>query len=338
MTRKDALNSLFMGKTASTPSAASPAKSPERVRSGAIGAMGTSLQELTQGARAAAKLQEQLLTGDHVVTLDPALIDPSPIADRLSAELDPDFDELVLSMERHGQQVPILVRPSPTTQGRFQIAYGRRRLRALIRLARPVKAIVRNLSDDEVVVAQGRENLDRADLSFIEKALFAKRLEDAGYERSVIMSALSTDKSDLSRYISIARRVPEELARQIGPAAKAGRARWHALTDALDRPRAAAKIDEVVASDKFRSAGSDARFDLVFKAAAPTAERSTRSGNWNTPEGKRAALIERRGSRTAITFDEKRVPEFAAFVAARLDALYSEFSNEGGGGEANKQG
>lgn len=329
MSRKDALNSLFMGKPAPSSPSDSPAKNPERVRSGAIGAMGTSLQELTQGARAAAKLQEQLLTGDHVVSLDPALIDPSPIADRLPAQLDPGFDELVSSIERHGQQVPILVRPSLVAQGRFQIAYGRRRLRALVHLARPVKAIIRDLSDDEVVVAQGRENLDRADLSFIEKALFARRLEDAGYERSVIMSALGTDKSDLSRYISIARRVPEELARQIGPAAKAGRARWQALSEAVDGSKAASRIDEVVASERFQIADSDTRFNLIFKVTAAAAERPTKGGVWSTPQGKRAALIERKGSRTAITFDEKRVPEFAAFVAARLDELYSDFASKG---------
>src|SRR5690606_34176545 len=154
--------------------------------------------------------------------------------------------------------------PSPAAQGRFQIAYGRRRLRALDRLAQPVKAVVRDLSDDEMVVAQGRENLDRADLSFIEKALFAKRLEDAGYERSVTMAALATDKSDLSRYISIARRIPEELARNIGPAVKAGRARWQKLAEAIDKPKTASKIDEVVVSERFQSADSDARFNIVF--------------------------------------------------------------------------
>lgn len=332
MSRKDAINSLFLGKPAQiSPSGASPAKSPERVRSGAIGAMGTSLQELTQGARAAAKLHEQLLAGDHVVSLDADLIDASPIADRLPAELDPDFDHLVASIDQNGQQVPILVRPSPAMDGRYQIAYGRRRLRALVQLGRPVKAIVRELSDDEVVVAQGRENLDRADLSFIEKALFAKRLEDAGYERSVIMAALSTDKSDLSRYIAIARRVPEELARQIGPAMKAGRARWSTLVDAMEKPRASAKVDATLASEKFRTADSDTRFGLIFGALSPSADRPAKREAWSTPEGRRAAHIERRATETAITFDEKRVPEFAAFVAARLDALYNEFATKQGG-------
>jgi ParB family chromosome partitioning protein len=336
MSRKDAINSLFLGKPAQPqPSGTSPARSVERVRTGAISAMGTSLQELTQGARAAAKLHEQLLMGDHVVSLDTAVIDPSPIADRLPADLDPSFDQLVASIDQNGQQVPILVRPSPGVEGRYQIAYGRRRLRALIQLGKPVKAIVRQLTDDEVVVAQGRENLDRADLSFIEKALFAKRLEDAGYERSVIMAALSTDKADLSRYIAIARRVPEELARQIGPAAKAGRARWSALAEALAKPKASAKVDAAVSSDMFRGADSDTRFGLVFNALSSNAERPAKREAWSTPEGRRAASIERRGSQTAITFDEKRVPEFAAFVAGRLDALYSEFADKKGGGSQN---
>lgn len=331
MSRKDALNSLFLGKPTQAPAGVSPAKHPDRVRSGAIGAMGTSLQELTQGARAAAKLQEQLLTGDHVVGLDPSSIDPSPIADRLPAEFDPGFEQLVASIEQYGQQVPILVRPSKVAEGRYQIAYGRRRLRALVKLGREVKAIVRDLSDDEVVVAQGRENLDRADLSFIEKALFAKRLEDAGYERSVIMAALSTDKADLSRYIAIGRRIPEELAKQIGPAVKAGRARWSAIVDALEKPKASAKVDETVSSDRFRAADSDTRFILVFDAIATSKERPAKSEPWNTPEGRRAARIERRGMETAITFDEKRVPDFAAFVAERLDGLYVEFANRQGG-------
>jgi len=332
MSRKDALNSLFLGKPTATPAGSAPTKPPvERVRSGAIGAMGTSLQELTQGARTAAKLHEQLLAGDHVVSIEAALIDASPLADRLPADLHPGLDQPVPGSGQKGLQVPYRVRPIPTAEGRYQIAYGRRRLRAMAQLGREVKAIVRELSDDELVVAQGRENLDRADLSFIEKALFAKRLEDAGYDRPVIMAALSTDKADLSRYIAIARRVPEELARQIGPAAKAGRARWSSLVEALAKPRASEKIEGLVTSDAFRAADSDKRFALVFDAATPGPDRHTKREGWSTPQGRRAAQIERRGTQTAITFDEKRVPEFAAFVAGRLDALYAEFAKQEGG-------
>lgn len=75
---------------------------------------------------------------------------------------------------------------------------------------------------------------------------------------------------------------------------------------------------------------------MVFTATTLSPERSTKGGAWTTPEGRRAALIERRGSHTAITFDEKRVPEFAAFVATRLDALYSEFIAKEEGDQGRK--
>jgi ParB family transcriptional regulator, chromosome partitioning protein len=43
-------------------------------------------------------------------------------------------------------------------------------------------------SDLERVVAQGKENSERRDLSFIERAAFAIYLEQRGFERSVILA------------------------------------------------------------------------------------------------------------------------------------------------------
>ncbi|MFP1646561.1 plasmid partitioning protein RepB [Pontitalea aquivivens] len=327
MSRKDAINSLFLGKTGAASSGkASPARDPERVRSGAIGAMGVSLKELTQGAREAAKLQEQLNSGEHVVLLSPDQIDSSPIADRLPADNDPSYQALRDSIEANGQQIPILVRPSPTAEGRYQVAYGRRRLRVAAELGREVRAIIQALTDAELVVAQGRENLDRSDLSFIERALFAKHLEDAGYERSVLIAALSVDKSDLSRYISIARRVPEVLARQIGPAPKVGRARWVQLVDALAKTKFEERVDRIVQTDEFARADSDARFALVLKSLLPPTKRQAKVHAWNTPNGKEGARLLRQGNKTSITFDERHAPEFATFIAERLDGLYEEFT------------
>ena len=42
----------------------------------------------------------------------------------------------------------------------------------------------------------------------------------------LVIAALSSDKADVSRYVSLARTIPEEIAMVIGPAPKAGRARW----------------------------------------------------------------------------------------------------------------
>ncbi|MFK4259218.1 plasmid partitioning protein RepB [Agrobacterium tumefaciens] len=325
MSRKDAIETLFLKKTPA--SEKTPAeKTTQRVRTGAISAMGSSLQEMAEGAKAAARLQDQLAQGDAVVALDPSLIEGSSIADRLPTQVDPKFDELVASIAGEGQQVPILVRPHPDVTGKYQIAYGRRRLRAAIHLGRDVFAIVRSLTDRELVIAQGRENLDRADLSFIEKALFALHLEDAGHDRSTIIAALSTDKSDLSRYISVARDIPLAIAIQIGPAAKVGRSRWVALTEALQTSGSRELVERVVASDEFRVSDSDTRFGLVLKAVSkPAQEGKKREKTWNTPTGRKAAKIQQDGDKTALIFDEKRVPAFGEFVANQLDSLYSQF-------------
>ena len=73
------------------------------------------------------------------------------------------------------------------------------------------------MSDIESVVAQGVENSQREDLSYIERALFAARLEDRGFARTVIIDALATDKTELSKLISVARAVPNPSSTQLGP-------------------------------------------------------------------------------------------------------------------------
>ena len=62
MSRKDSIDNLFMKKPVVT--ASSPARSPDRVRTGAISAMGSSLHEMAENAKQVTKLQQQLAEGD----------------------------------------------------------------------------------------------------------------------------------------------------------------------------------------------------------------------------------------------------------------------------------
>src|SRR5215207_666947 len=156
-----------------TPDAAqilTPPKRTEPVRPGPWRSIGLSLKQMSAEADDARALRAQIEGGQHVVDLDPSLVDPSFITDRIPIERDPGFDIFVQSIAEAGQQVPILVRPHPDTAGRYQAAYGHRRLRAAAALGLSVRAIVRPLTDAELVVAQGKENGDRRDLSFIERA------------------------------------------------------------------------------------------------------------------------------------------------------------------------
>jgi ParB family chromosome partitioning protein len=325
MSRKDSIDSLFLKKPIA--SASSAAKSPDRVRTGAISAMGSSLHEMAENAKQATKLQQQLAEGESVISVDTSSIDSSKIVDRIPFDIDPDFNALVESIAEHGQQVPILVRPNPQVSGRFQIAYGRRRLKAAEKLGLPVRAIVRSLSDSQLYIAQGRENLDRKDLSFIEKAFFAKNLEDNGCDRATIVSALVTDKADVSRYIAIARQLPENLVKLIGPAPKAGRARWMALVEQLATSAKVTTAHELLSRYAEEQLSSDARLDALLRALNESGKKSKRGKveAWKTPSGKRGARIEAKEGKTTITFEEKAVPDFALFVSGRLDALYEEF-------------
>ncbi len=182
---------------------------------GAIGAVGRSIADLK--ARA-------------LVEIDPGLIDPGGLADRIGADAEEDA-RLMESIREHGQQVPVLARPHPGAPGRYQIVYGRRRARALAALGRPVKALVRELDDRDLVLAQGQENSARRDLSFIEKANFARQMLVAGYDRATAQAALSTDKTQLSRMLSVTEKVPEEVILAIGAAHGIGRDRWCLLAE-----------------------------------------------------------------------------------------------------------
>lgn len=152
--------------------------------------------------------------------------------DRLSFT-DDDVKTLAGSIKDHGQQVPVMVRPIAEKPGHYKIVYGRRRLRALRLLGLPAKALVRSLSDEEAILAQGQENTQRLDPSFVEKALFAAELTDSGYEQSVILDALAIDKPMLSRMTKVARAVPKFVIQSIGSAHGIGRRRWEGLADQL---------------------------------------------------------------------------------------------------------
>lgn len=268
------------------------------------------------------------ITGeDQVVELEPSIVDEPFVSERICETDDADFNVLVRSMEAGGQIVPILVRPCPDYAGRFQVAYGHRRLHAAGILRRKVRAIVRSLSDEELVVAQGKENTERHELSFIERALFARNLEIQGFGRSVLMSALSVDKTELTRLLSVARAVPSNVIRAIGPAPKAGRPRWMALAKLINSEATGDRIQQLVSSNSFRALSSDRRFEILFAAFAGGGISNREPSHWVDPGGRRIVRIERQDNQTKLLFDDRLEPDFGAFIVENLDKLYADFSS-----------
>ena len=134
------------------------------------------------------------------------------------------------SWPRRDREFPIQVRANPEAPGRYQIVYGRRRLRATRELGLPVKAVVAELTDTELVIAQGIENSARQDLSWIERALFAFRMDQQGIAPRDIKAALSVDDAEMHRFRQVATTVPIDVIEAIGRAPKVGRPRWAALS------------------------------------------------------------------------------------------------------------
>ena len=89
------------------------------------------------------------------------------------------INELAESIKSKGLVQPILVRPSPTESGVYEIIAGERRWRAAqIAQLHEVPAVVRKLDDVEALEIAIIENVQRSDLSPIEEA--------AGYKLSLI--------------------------------------------------------------------------------------------------------------------------------------------------------
>lgn len=335
MARKNLLSGLTSAELPAGNPAASPggpptpAAAPTLGNRGAIGAVTRSIEHLKTQIGEAKNLQSQLASGQAVIELDPAAIESSFVADRLPGS-EADHAALMESIRTHGQQVPILVRPHPTEAGRYQVAYGHRRLRAISALGLKVRAVIKALSDAELVVAQGQENTARTDLSFIERALFAARLEERGFDRETIMAALSVDKTGASRLISAAVKVPRFVIEAIGPAPKAGRDRWLELAERIEARQGFDRARSIVEAEEFASIPTDERFLAVFDGLAAVKPKAARKPGgkasvWTAEDGRKVARIQQDAKTMTLILDKKAAPEFADFVLSRLGDLYAAF-------------
>lgn len=300
-------------------------------RSGAVGAISQSLGGLTERAQRVAEMEEKLSKGLAVVELDPGVIDSSFIADRL--EIDPEgLADLVAQIREHGQQVPILVRPNPKSEGRYQVAYGHRRLAAARELGIPVRAVVRDLSDEQLVVSQGQENNSRTDLSYIERSFFAFRLEKLDFSRDTIMAALGVDKAALSRMIALVASLPGELIEAVGPAPGFGRTRWAELADLLAEKGRADRARHAVKEAAFLALSSDERFQRLYDLLRQ-APQKPRSEIWKDTGGRKLVRISENDQKLTLVFDKIQDEGFGSFVETQLAALFREFEERKNGND-----
>lgn len=252
--------------------------------------------------------------------IETRLIDDSRFKDRIQVD-DDEVVELAESIRSQGQLIPILV--SPIQGGRYRIVYGRRRLAALRSLGLAAKAFVRELDEDQAIIAQGQENSYRKDLSWIEKAVFAKQLIEAGKADQLVCDALNIDQkarrdgeklTGLSRMRQVTARLSPELIDAIGPAPKVGRDRWYEIAQQLEKkefpPGNQSAFSAEIAEAAQRGLPSDARFTLLETKLRQTKTSPSRSLNSASAMGKTITKI------GAISVS----PRLATITVARKDA------------------
>lgn len=292
-----------------------------------VGGITKTLGNITQKMERAQDLEKQLAEGQTIIELDVSAIDSSFVQDRLEIDR-AELAELVNQIREHGQQVPILVRPNPDSPGRYQVAYGHRRLAAIRELGGKIKAVVRRLSDQELVISQGQENNARTNLSYIERALFAAQLEERGFGRDTLMSSLGVDKAALSKMISVAKGVPVDIVRAIGPAPEIGRRRWMELIELLG-PQQNVDLLAKLSADNLKLLPSHERFQFALKELK----------NWGRePKRKKPAQaipdlpvrVSSTKTETKFAFDTKKAPGFDEYVKSRLSSLFNDYLKETG--------
>lgn len=135
----------------------------------------------------------------HVVELDLDRVHRNPDQPRRHFD-EAELRSLASSIERHGLQNPILVRPLP--QGEYLLIGGERRVRAHEMLGRKtVFAILTSGDPDEIGLI---DNVQRVDLNAVEYAMALGRLIDKhGYTHDELAAVVGRDRTDVTKLLAI---------------------------------------------------------------------------------------------------------------------------------------
>jgi ParB family chromosome partitioning protein len=157
-----------------------------------------SANRVAGGAEVGSSNSPQVEGVSNIATAD---IHPNPAQPRRHFSED-SLQELAASLKRHGLIQPILVRPHGAG---YQIVAGERRWRAAQRAQlHHVKAIVRELSDEETLEIALIENIQRQDLNPIEEAeAYRKLCDDFGHSQSALAAIVEKSRSHVANMMRL---------------------------------------------------------------------------------------------------------------------------------------
>ena len=113
--------------------------------------------------------------------------------------------ELTASIRTHGVLQPIIVRPHPEKSGHYQIVAGERRWRASQSAGlHELPAIVRNLTESDVLEIALIENVQRADLNPVEEATgYDALIKECQYTQESLAKAIGKSRSHVANTLRL---------------------------------------------------------------------------------------------------------------------------------------
>ena len=262
-------------------------------------------------------------------------IDPESVVDRLprdrseAAFSDDAFEELLADIREHGQNDPITVREGRAEGAPYEIAAGRRRLRACKALGREVLARVRALDDEGMLRVQFAENERRSDVTAIDRsrwfAAVYKAIGDATGQKvnqKAFAARYGMDPSTLNLHLRNAR-FPDEILDRLPDRGKLSMLKARRVMDPYDKDPAGTLARMAAALDAYEAQMRDpaavqreggGEVDAVIRAAegkAPAKPSGKDAPAHVLHDGRRIGSLARNGKhwvfRFATTMTDKEV-------------------------------
>ncbi len=272
-------------------------RSAERVASGGAASGGTNV------------------SGEGYTAIAISDIHPNPGQPRRHFSED-SLEELAQSLKRHGLIQPILVRPHG--QG-YQIVAGERRWRAAQRAQlHQVKAIIRDLSDEETLEIALIENIQRQDLNPIEEAeAYRKLCTDFGHSQNELAAIVEKSRSHVANMMRLLE-LPT-LVRELVIEGKLSMGHARALLPSGDAVRLAAvvvkqklSVRQTEALVKKNNAGTRAQSGNAPRAAGATNDADIRAVETHLGDllGLKVRIVQQSaGGAGAVTFEYRSLDQ-----------------------------
>ena len=140
----------------------------------------------------------------EIRTLPLAAIVPNPLQPR-TVFTEQELSDLAHSIQANGLLQPLVVRPSPSATNRFELIAGERRFRAISTLGwTEAPVVVRDASDETLLVLALVENLQREALSALEEAEgYVALAEKFGMSHADIAESVGKDRSTVANIVRL---------------------------------------------------------------------------------------------------------------------------------------